>query len=157
SMIGSEVSTLSPELEAYYSQYFDDRASVVVLSDKYQTIFDEIKARQDSLVSDLNELADSIDRDSSAYRRDLQVLENDIDAFNSDASSSTMTRGEYDSRRQSLEARQSTLRREYSSIQIQIELYEQKRAELEAINSESTALNRSINSSLDQVPEGFDG
>lgn len=157
SMVGSEVASLSPELEAYYGQYFENRAAVVALSDSYQTVFEEIQTRQDSLVNELNTLADSVERGSSAYRRDLQVLENDIKSFNSEASGGTLTREEYESRRQNLELRQASLRQEYNNIQALVELYEQKRAELEAINSESTALNRSINSSLDTVPEGFDG
>lgn len=156
SMIGSEVDTLNPELEAYYSQYFDDRSSLVSMSDMYQSVFDELKSRQDNLVTELNELADSVDTRSAQYRRNLQVLDTDITNFNKAASSGTLTRQEYEIQRSDLERRQNSLRNDYDEIQIIIGLYEQKRSELEAINSESTALNRSINSSLNPLGETID-
>ncbi len=157
SMIGSEIDSLSPDLENYYRQYFKDRASVVSLSDSYQTVFDGLKAKQDGLVQELNVLADSVDSESATYRRNLQVLESDIKSFNASASGGSLSRQEYESQRRELEARQSSLRRQYNTIQSLIVSYEKKRTELETINSESTALNRSINSSLSPVPEGING
>ncbi len=157
SMIGSEVDSLSPELERYYKQYFMDRSSLVVMSDSYQTVFDELKSRQDTLVAELNALADSVDRETTSYRRNLQVLENDIKEFNAVASSGSLSRQQYETRRQDLETRQSNLRSQFDEVQSLIGSYEQKRTELESINSESTALNRSINSSLSPLSEDIDG
>lgn len=158
SILGSEIRTLSPELETYYKQYFSDRSQLVALSEQYQTVFAELKNRQESLVSELDALADRIDQESLAYKRNLQVLESDIESFNTRASSGNMTREQYDSERATLEARQTSLRSDYDDFQALIDEYEGKRTELAAINSESTALNRSINSSLTPVPEGaFNG
>lgn len=157
SIIGSEVRTLSPELEAYYAQYFEDRSALVTLAEKYQTVFNELRARQDGLANELNRLADTIETTSSVYKRNLQVLENDIEAFNRDASSGQMSRPSYESGRAALESRQVALRREYNAIQAMLDEYEQKRAELAAINSESDVLNRSINSSLSPVPDDING
>ncbi len=153
SIIGSEIRDLTPELEAYYAQYFDDRAALVAQAETYQAVFQQLEAQQDTLVSELNALADGIDSDSARYRRNLQVLEADIRAFNQRANSGTMTRAEYDRERAALELRQQALRSDYSGIQAQIRTYEQKRTELATINSESNALNRSINSAMAPVPE----
>lgn len=155
SILGSEVLTLDPELERYYSQYFKDRASLVALADKYQAVFESLKAKQDILVAGLNSLADSIDRDVEAYKRNSEVLTSDIRNFNTRASSGSMTEAAYNSERASLEARQADLESDYNAIQADIATYEQKRTELSAINTESDTLNRSINSSLTPVPEGL--
>jgi DNA-binding transcriptional regulator YbjK len=152
SILGSEIATLSPELEEYYAQYFTDRAGLVSLAQKYQSVFNELQQQQDTLVNELNALADAVDAQSAAYRRNLQVLEGDIAAFNRRANSGTLTREEYDRERTALLLRQNILRQEYGEIQELIRSYERKRAELAAINSESNALNRSINSSLDAEP-----
>lgn len=154
SILGTEVRSLSPELEAYYKQYFVDRSRVVGLAEKYQAVFADLKNRQESLASEINALADTIDQRSAAYKRNLQVLDSDIESFNNRASSGSMTRQEYDRERAALESRQSSLRNEYNAIQDLIAEYDSKRNELAAINSESNALNRSINSSLTPVQSG---
>lgn len=157
SILGTEVATLSPELEAYYSQYFSSREKLVSLSQQYQTVFAQLKSRQESLVADLNRLADTIDQSGSAYKRNLQVLSSDVEGFNARAQSGSMSRSEYDSERASLESRQSGLRSDYDSIQALIAQYEKERTELASINTEANVLNRSINSSLKPVPDAIDG
>lgn len=157
SIIGSEVRNLNPDLEAYYEQYFEDREALVTLAEKYQSVFNELKARQGSLATELDQLADAIETSSAVYKRNLQVLDNDVAAFNEEARSGQMSRVSYESGRTALESRQAALRREYNAIQTMIEEYEQKRAELAAINSESDVLNRSINSSLSPVPDAING
>jgi chromosome segregation ATPase len=154
SILGSEVRSLNPELEAYYRQYFSDRAKLVTLSEQYQSVFTELKNRQESLAGEINGLADTIDQKSAAYKRNLQVLDSDIESFNTRANSGTMTREQYDAERAVLESRQASLRDEYDTIQSLIDEYESKRSELAAINTESNTLNRSINSSLTPVPSG---
>lgn len=154
SILGSEIRSLSPELETYYSQYFSDRSAVVALAERYLSVFEELKNQQEGLVVEINALADQIDNLGAAYRRNLQVLESDIRSFNARASSGTMTRDQYDAERAELVSRQATLRSEYDMIQELIASYETKRNQLAAINSESNALNRSINSSLTPVTSG---
>lgn len=154
SIIGSEVRSLSPELESYYGQYFSDRGALVTLAERYQSVFTELKSRQESLVADIDSLADQIENRSATYRRNLQVLSSDIESFNARAGSGSMTRAQYDAERAGLEVRQTALRRDYNAIQLLIEEYDSKRSELAAINTESNTLNRSINSSLTPVPSG---
>ncbi len=154
SILGSEIQPLSPELETYYAQYFTDRRVVVSLAEQYQSVFEQLKDQQEGLVNEINALADQIDSLGGAYRRNIEVLNADVESFNSRASSGTMTRAQYDTERAALVSRQNELRREYDTIQNLIASYEAKRDQLAAINSESNALNRSINSSLTPVPAG---
>ena len=157
SILATEVRDLSPELESYYAQFFVDRSKVVALSEQYQTVFTELKLRQESLSTELNGLADTIEREGAAYKRNLQVLSIDVESFNAQARSGQMTRAEYDSQRADLESRQNSLKRQYDTIQALIAQYEAKRDELASINTEANALNRSINSSLAPVPDAIDG
>lgn len=157
SIIGTEVTQLDPELAAYYDQYFDDRAALTTLAQKYQAVFEQLEARQDSLVDELNRLAGSIDSDSAAYRRAIAALSDDVSSFNRRASSGNMTRETYDREREDLLARQARLRTTYDRIQRQIDEYETIRTELTSINSQSEALNRSINSSLPSPGEQIGG
>lgn len=154
SILGSEVPELIPELEMYYEQYFSERDAVVTLARQYQSVFDGLKKEQQTLIEQINSLADQIDEKGAAYRRNAQVLASDVQEFNAQAASGSMTREQYNSGRTSLENRQNGLRREYATIQALISTYEAKRSELAAINSESNTLNRSINSALTPIPEG---
>lgn len=155
SILGSEVGNLSPELEAYYSQYFTNRSDLVTLAASYQSVFDGLKTKQETLVSQINSLADSIEQQSDVYKRNSQVLDHDIKDFNARASSGSMSEAQYESERAGLEIRQKQLQADYDTIQGMISDYKEKRSELSAINSESDALNRSINSSLAPVPGGI--
>jgi len=157
SILGSELRTLDPELEAYYGRYFSDRSKLVALSEKYQSVFAELKTRQESLISELNMLADTVEQQGAVYKRDLQVLSSDVEAFNAEARSGQMSSTAYAIGRSALEARQRDLKADYDWIQELIAQYDQKHFELASINTESNALNRSINSSLTPVPDAIDG
>lgn len=153
SILGTEVASLSPELEAYYRNYFTDRAKVTTLAKQYMSVFDQIKQQQDELVSSLNSLADMIDAKVADYKTASADLNSDISSFNTRASSGTMTRQEFDTERAALVRRQSSLKAMYDEIQTLVAQYDDKKKQLEAVNLESTTLNRSINSSLPDVKE----
>jgi len=65
SILGTEFSSLSPELEVYYKQYFSDRARVVTLANNYATIFTESQKRIDSYDKQLASLKQQIDTNST--------------------------------------------------------------------------------------------
>jgi len=152
SILGTEVAQLSPELETYYQQYFKNRGAVVALAESYGAVFDELKSRAATLLAELTALADRIDARNAQYTIAAQQLNNDIEAFNARARAGQMTRAQFDSERAELEASQSNLQSLYDSIKADIALYDTKRDELEAINTESEVLNRSIDSKLSPVP-----
>lgn len=152
SILGTEVAQLSPELETYYRQYFKDRSAVVTLAVSYGAVFDELKSRASGLLAELTTLADRIDARNAEYTAAAQKLNNDIEAFNTRARGGQMTRAQFDSERATLEAAQSELQSLYDVLKADIALYDTRRDELEAINSESEFLNRSIDSKLSPVP-----
>ncbi len=82
SVIGTEVSDISVELEEYYSQYFEDRQKVVRLYQKYSKVFQDLKDKSISLANRLNELSKSINHLVNTYNTDVIRLNSDIETFN---------------------------------------------------------------------------
>ena len=152
SILGTEVASLSPELEKYYTQYFKDRLAVVSLATSYGSVFDELKSRMEALLVEIKTLADNIEKHNAEYTASAQQLNSDIESFNVRARSGQMSKDEFDSQRATLEALQADLQAFYDSIKSEIALYDLKRSELESVNSESDVLNRSIDSKLSPVP-----
>ncbi|HET6622708.1 MAG TPA: hypothetical protein VFG56_02120, partial [Candidatus Saccharimonadales bacterium] len=151
SIFGSQVGDLSSELEDYYRSYFTDRGQVVEFYRQYHSVFDNIRAKQDQLVAELNQLAEQIKSLEADYAQDVNQLNQDIAAFNARASSGQMSRSEYESERASLKQRQANLKSEAATINQKVDLYNQKRQQLIAINAQAAALNRSIDSNLPPI------
>lgn len=152
SILGTEVAALSPELEKYYGQYFTDRYAVVSLASSYSVVFDELKSRMEVLLVEIRTLADTIEKHNAQYTASAAQLNSDIEAFNVRARSGQMTKSEFDNERATLEALQNDLQIFYDAIKAEIATYDTKRSELEAVNTESDVLNRSIDSKLPPVP-----
>lgn len=79
SILATEVRTLSPELEAYYSRYFSDRSRVVALSEQYEQVFRDIEERVASYDSQLSDLKNSIDTQENSLELQLTSLEGERD------------------------------------------------------------------------------
>jgi uncharacterized protein (DUF3084 family) len=75
SILGTEVSNLSPELETYYKRYFTNRQQVVSLSEKYETTFGERKAQADTLVQQLKSLQSQIDTANTELKSEGKSLQ----------------------------------------------------------------------------------
>src|SRR3989344_5299080 len=95
SILGTEIRSLSPELETYYKKYFADRAKIVSYSEKYQKAFSDKKAQEDALYSQikaiegqLTGLSDQIQSTESNLNSQYQSLESerntttDVQGFN---------------------------------------------------------------------------
>lgn len=153
SILGTQVHNLDPELEDYYKQYFSDRAALVNLSDKYESVFNSLKSQQQQLASELEQLAQDLTAESANYNQAIIQLNADIDAFNDRANNGGFSsQSQFNSERNSLVAQQDTLKAQRNSLNAKIAQYNEKRQALEAINSQADALNRSINSNLSPVP-----
>ncbi len=61
SILATEVRQLTPELEDYYAQYFDDRLQIVDLSDQYASVFEKARQRVDQLDARLKQEQASIE------------------------------------------------------------------------------------------------
>ena len=153
SIIGTEVASISPELEQHYKQYFSDRAKVVALHTQYASVFYELQARGKELSAELDALADTIEAASGAYNQATAQLNNDIASFNARASGGSFSsQAQFNSERAALVARVESLEAQRAAINANRARYNDLREELLAIASESEALNRSIDSSLAPAP-----
>ncbi|MFZ1458872.1 MAG: hypothetical protein WAT17_03250 [Candidatus Saccharimonadales bacterium] len=152
SILGTEIGSLSSELESYYARYFVKRSDVVALSSKYEKVFDEIEQKQQSLVAEMNSLADQVATASSTYTNALATLQADITNFNRRADGGGFAdQAAFTVERNRLVARQERLQADRDAINGQIDLYNQKKAELDALNTTAEGLQKSINSTA--LPE----
>jgi len=153
SVIGTEVASISPELELHYKKYFTDRSKVVALHAKYASVFADLQSQSDSLSQQLTQLGDKIEKESVTYNKDVNQLNQDIEAFNATATSGGFSsQASFESARTKLVARASQLDAERESINGDVTRYEALRQELTNVASQSEALNRSIDSSLAPAP-----
>lgn len=77
SILGTEVSSLSPELEEYYSRYFKDRKKIAKFSEQYEQAFVELREQVDELDADLNSLKKQIDDNQSELNTKNQQLDSE--------------------------------------------------------------------------------
>lgn len=152
SIFGTEVRTLSPELETYYKRYFSDRSKVITLKEKYEKVFTDLADRQTSLVAELNALAADVNSRQNKYESSLNVLNADIESFNAWAQSGSASRSEYNSRRVALQVRIDELDAERQAINQEIDTYNAKKTELDKLNIRAASLNQSIDSKLSPGP-----
>ena len=153
SVIGTEIASISPELEEHYKKYFSDRQEVVALHAKYAKVFSDLQARSDELVGQLKTLGTTIEDDTTLYNNEVNQLNSDIESFNARANSGGFSsEAQFNSERNRLTAKVSALDSLRNKINTNVATYESLREELASIASTSEALNKSIDSSLAPAP-----
>jgi hypothetical protein len=153
SIIGTEVASISPELEAHYAKYFVNRAAVVGLHDQYSSVFTRLKAESVKLSDQMSQLTVDIKSRSSAYDIASQQLNADIAAFNQRASGGGIqSQQQFDSERRALVARVAKMSAERSAINALVNQFNQLVSQYNAIATQTDQLNQSINSSLAPAP-----
>ncbi len=146
SIIGTEVADLSPELEAYYDQYFDDRPALVALHLKSNAVFVELEAKSAALVKEIEDLNAGITTDGAAYNSGYDQLNADIEAFNQRADNGQFSSQEqFDTERAALLARQADLDALLTSIKAREATRDAKITELEQLDAQAAALSESVN------------
>lgn len=153
SVIGTEISAVSPALEAHYKKYFANRSKVLALHDKYASVFAQLQAEGDMLSAQLTSLGRTIDQQTKEYNAAVTALNADIEDFNRRANGGGFSSKEaFDSERASLLARANQLDTMRQTINTQVSQYNTLRERLQTIASQSEALNQSIDSSLAPAP-----
>lgn len=146
SIIGTTISSVSPDLAAYYGQYFKNRQHIVDLNAKYTAVFKDVQARSDALSTELEQEGATLKTDLAQYDTDRARLESDISAFNARVSSGAVTsRSAYESERLALVARVNDLNARRSTINTRVTAYNDKIAELQSLSIKVDELNKSIN------------
>lgn len=146
SIIGTELQSISPELEEYYATYFTDRSIVTSLHASANAVFVQIKSRTDELIASMDELRDGIESDYATYTSRYDQLNSDVQNFN--------RRNVWTSRdeevaliaeRASIIERQSSLDDLYSSIMSRSDIFDSLMEELESLNSLRSDLQLGLN------------
>ncbi len=75
SILGTEYAELTPDLEAYYRQYFGDRIKIVGYARQYQAVFTDSKAKLDSYDQQLDTLKSQIDGNNNSLKQQQLGLE----------------------------------------------------------------------------------
>jgi hypothetical protein len=145
SIIGTEVGAVTPELEDYYTRYFDDRASLVALHVATDAVFVALESRAEALSAELEALRVAIDADYAAYNSGYDSLNADVALFNARADTGGFTRTQFDRARSELIERRDGLDALYVSIGTRSDEFEVKKLELESLNTRTVELNSSLN------------
>jgi hypothetical protein len=154
SVIGTEIRTISPELEQHYKAYFSDRGQVVGLHEAYQSVFNELDRNSKALYDELKQLSTQITAASNKYNTDVTNLNRDIQLFNNRASNGSFTtRSQFEAERTTLMTRADSLSGQRSAINSDVAAYEAKRKQYNELASESQQLSDSLNSNLAPAPE----
>ncbi|NTW62478.1 hypothetical protein HGB25_03695 [Candidatus Saccharibacteria bacterium] len=153
SIVGTEVASISPELESHYKAYFSDRQKVVALSVKYISVFKANKARADDLFAQYNTLGTSISAKTSQYNSDVQTLNGDIASFNARAANGSFdSTAQFNRERNALINRSSTLEAVRASLADDIARYKQIYSDYNQIATESKKLYSLLDSTLAPSP-----
>lgn len=153
SIIGTEVNTVSNELEEYYSKYFVDRQAIVALHDSYSSKFDELEQSSTTLKSQLEQLSSEINSMTNQYNTEIAMLNDDIESFNSSAQNGGFSsQSSFQAARAALESRVGALTQTRSTIDTKVADYETKRQAYNQTVDESNSLSRSLDSSLAPAP-----
>lgn len=147
SIVGTEMASLSPELETYYAQYFKNRQLIVDQHAKYSGVYQALYTRANELVQNMDTLAKGIETRSTAYEANVSQLSADIASFNSRANGGSFSSvAQFNSERAALLNRSTQLERDRASINSDIESYNALYGEYQTIASQIELLNNSIDS-----------
>lgn len=146
SILGTEITELSDELDAYYAQYFD-RDKVLALHQQYDSHYKALYARANELYPIMEALSASIETRSNAYDATAASLSADITSFNARAESGDFTSmSQFYSQRAVLVSRSNALEAERVAINNDIATYDEYYKEYQEISSQIEVLNDSMDS-----------
>lgn len=75
SIFGTELRNISPELEEHYAIYFNDRSSVVAISEKYEQVFVDIRTKVETYDADISIRKKAIEIQESAIKQSSSSLQ----------------------------------------------------------------------------------
>ena len=146
SIIGTEVASLSPDLESYYAAYFTDRSVVTALHTSSNAVFVNLQNQATEILARLDSLKIGIEADYSKYSSGYTSFNSRVADFNRRANAGPFTsQGQFDRERMALVASKSALDTLFDTISARSATYAKLIAELTAIDSTSAELSRGLN------------
>lgn len=153
SILGTEFTGFSSELESHYAKYFTDRQTIVELHTKYAMVFNTLKAKSESLASQLKQLGTSIETESAAYNKSVGALNTSIQSFNTRAAAGDFSsQAAFEREKKQLMNRISQLDASKRSIDRSLATYESLRLEYNQTAAASNKLYESLDSNLAPTP-----
>ena len=154
SIIGTEVSSISPELEAHYAKYFKDRSKIIGYYNAYNDTFTNLSNQAKQLASQLDAINAEIKSASGQYNADVKQLNSDIATFNSRAGSSGgfSSQAAFNRERQALVERVDSVSNERTAINNLVSKYNTLSDQYNSIVTQSNDLYKSIDSTLAPPP-----
>lgn len=154
SIIGTTIASISPDLEQYYAQFFNDRASIVTMNAKYNTLFATIEAQSTTLAAKIAADGPALQSDLSTYEAQRTLLSNDIQVFNQRAQSGYYTStSTFESAKRVLLSRSSVLESERTALNERVDAYNVLVKEYNNLSIRVNQLNSSINGVTAPTPE----
>lgn len=152
SIIGTEMTGISPELETYYAQFFKDRSKVLAFHTQYESVFNTLTTQSDDLYQQLVTLGKSIEARSIQYNADTKQLSADMDSFNSRAQTSGFSsQDQFNRERSALVSRSNQLETDQVSINNDVATYNKLYAQYDALGKQIQLLNASLDSNVNGV------
>lgn len=150
SIIPTEFRDIGPELEQYYTQYFDDRLVIVGFHDTYQQIFHDLEAQSKNLKTQLNELSATIEQKKASYELDRLSIEAEGGSLSHTYQALDRTNAAavnaYNLRVQSYNARLAGLRATYDEITSLVAQYNELVRQYNDVVTSQRDLNQKIDS-----------
>lgn len=153
SIIGTTVASISPDLEQYYAQFFNDRASIVAMNAKYNTVFASIEAQSVALEKKISNDGPVLQAELATYEAKRALLTNDIQTFNQRVKDGYFTsQSDFESAKQKLLARSNALESERTTLNQRVEAYNAIVQQYNSLSIRVNQLNSSINGVVTPTP-----
>jgi hypothetical protein len=149
SILATEVKDIGPELEAYYSRYFNDRSKVVEYANNYQKVFEDINQQVEAYDADLALRKAEIDRreaDLTTRGQQLQAQKSDLDSL----SASGQTR-QYNSQVASYNSAVNSYNADIAELKVLVDEYNNLVQARNNLNLQQQNLAKSIDSRLSTI------
>ena len=145
-VLGTEVNTVSANLEELYARFFDDRTKVVVLAATSSHVIESIMTSIDEVGRKVVAADEKIGKERKDFQKERKALQADINIFNDNAA----TKGFYESKskftadKNALATRQAELEKKRVQLNKDIEEYNKLVDELARLNDQAMTLNRAL-------------
>jgi hypothetical protein len=150
SRLGTEFADLSPELEAHYARYFDNRAKVVELNAQATALFTQLRAQIDALVAEIDALDPVLDARIAAYEAAIADYNADVDSFNARAANGSFaSEQQFYQERNALISRGNALDAEGAALDAEITHYNGLVEQLTALDADYADLYSALDPSDD--------
>ncbi len=143
SIIGTEIASISPELEAHYAKWLGNRRTLVQLQGKTNAVFTGLEKRSAELSESMDALRAAISDEYASYTSGYAQLNADIRRFN--ARTDFTSKRQADMVKGTLETRRTSLDARYADILAKTAEYNGDLAEMTALSKQTDGLNIALN------------